>query len=126
MLAAKVPPATVEPLSPARYKVQFTASAELQAKLERLRALLRPQFPDGDLGAIIDQHPFALGGDCSLRNIALMCHGHNEYLAERDYGLEVMARSRQSGNRVSKTETVAIDSAATAFTAAGGTGTQAT
>jgi hypothetical protein len=34
--------------------VQFTASAGLHEKLERLRALMRPQVPDGDLGAIIE------------------------------------------------------------------------
>jgi hypothetical protein len=44
----------VEPLSPGRYKVQFTASAELHDKLERLRALMRSQLPDGDLAAVID------------------------------------------------------------------------
>ena len=49
------PPALVRPLSPARYKVQFTASAELHEKLERLRALMRPEVPDGDLAAIIEQ-----------------------------------------------------------------------
>jgi len=48
-------PAFVEPLAPARYKVQFTASAELHDKLERLRALMRPSVPDGDLGAIVEQ-----------------------------------------------------------------------
>ena len=48
-------PAVVEPLSPARYKVQFTASAELHDKLERLQALLRFQVPDGDLATIIEQ-----------------------------------------------------------------------
>jgi hypothetical protein len=48
------PPATVEPLAPARYKVQFTASAELRDKLDRLRALMRPAVPDGDLAAIIE------------------------------------------------------------------------
>jgi hypothetical protein len=47
-------PATIEPLSPARYKVQFTASAELREKLQRLQALMRSSVPDGDLGAIID------------------------------------------------------------------------
>ena len=46
------PAAVVEPLAPARYKVQFTASAELCDKLERLRALMRPSVPDGDLAAI--------------------------------------------------------------------------
>ena len=48
-------PSVVEPLAPARYKVQFTASAELRDKLERLRALMRPSVPDGDLAAIIEQ-----------------------------------------------------------------------
>ena len=45
----------VEPLAPGRYKVQFTASAELHDKLERLRALMRPSVPDGDLAAIVEQ-----------------------------------------------------------------------
>jgi len=48
-------PAVVEPLAPARYKVQFTASAELHHKLERLRALMRSSVPDGDLAAIIEE-----------------------------------------------------------------------
>ncbi|HVQ31904.1 MAG TPA: HNH endonuclease signature motif containing protein [Vicinamibacteria bacterium] len=45
----------IAPLAPARYKVQFTASAELRHKLERLQALLRSEVPNGDLGAIIEQ-----------------------------------------------------------------------
>jgi hypothetical protein len=56
-VAATPPPPrpVVEPLAPARYKVQFTASATLHSKLERLRALMRAQVPDGDLAAIIEQ-----------------------------------------------------------------------
>ena len=50
-----VRPAVVEPLAPSRYKVQFTASAELHDKLERLRALMRSSVPDGDLAAIVEQ-----------------------------------------------------------------------
>jgi hypothetical protein len=42
-------------LSPGRYKVQFTASAELRDKLERLKALTRSEVPDGDLGAVIER-----------------------------------------------------------------------
>jgi hypothetical protein len=42
-----------EPLSSTRYKVQFTAGAQLHDDLERLRALLRAEIPDGDLGAIV-------------------------------------------------------------------------
>jgi len=45
----------VQPLSPARFKVQFTASAELRDKLERLAALLRSEIPDGDLAAVIER-----------------------------------------------------------------------
>ena len=45
----------VEPLAPGRYKVQFTASAELHDKLERLQALMRSSVPDGDLAAIVEQ-----------------------------------------------------------------------
>ena len=47
--------APIQPLAPARYKVQFTASAELREKLTRLLGLMRPSVPDGDLGAIIEQ-----------------------------------------------------------------------
>ena len=45
----------VEPLAPARYRVQFTASAELHEKLERLRSLMRSHVPDGDLAKIVEQ-----------------------------------------------------------------------
>jgi hypothetical protein len=47
-------PARIEPLSPSRYKVQFTASAELRDKLERLKDLMGSSVPDGDLATIID------------------------------------------------------------------------
>jgi hypothetical protein len=48
------PPAVVLPLSPGRYKVQFTASAGLRDKLERLQTLMRSTVPDGDLAALIE------------------------------------------------------------------------
>jgi hypothetical protein len=35
--------------------VQFTASAALRDKLERLAALMRSEVPDGDLGSIIER-----------------------------------------------------------------------
>ena len=44
----------VEPLSPARYRVEFTASAALRDKLERLRSLMRSTDPDADLGTVIE------------------------------------------------------------------------
>jgi hypothetical protein len=42
-------PARVEPLSPSRYKVAFTASQELRDKLERLQALMHQ-----DLAAVVE------------------------------------------------------------------------
>jgi hypothetical protein len=45
----------VEPLSPGRYKVQFTASAQLRDKIERLTALMRSEIPDGDLAAVLER-----------------------------------------------------------------------
>jgi hypothetical protein len=48
------PRSVVVPLAPSRYKVQFTASADLRDKLERLQALLSTQLPGGDLGAVIE------------------------------------------------------------------------
>jgi hypothetical protein len=43
----------MEPLAPARYKVEFTADAELREQLQRLQALMRSSVPDGDLGQLI-------------------------------------------------------------------------
>jgi len=159
----------VQPLAPARYKVQFTAGAQLHEKLNRLQALMRSSVPDGDLAAIIDQavteklerleakrfaktrsprktlehaeksptsryipapirrevyqrdgnrctfidkrgrrcrerdnldfhhkDPYARGGGHSVKNLELMCPAHNNYLAEVDYGKEVMGRFRRS------------------------------
>jgi hypothetical protein len=154
---AAAPPSVFEPLSPARYKVQFTAGPELRDDLERLRALM----PTEDLTAIVGKavrelrqrldarrfaqtksprkgrgrattssryllaqvrravyrrdggqcrfvdahgercperhrlefhhrHPFGLGGGPDFDNICLMCHTHNRYLAELDYGKKKM------------------------------------
>jgi hypothetical protein len=167
---AAAKPAVVEPTAPARYKIQFTASAELHDKLERLQALMRSSIPDGDIAAIIEeavteklerleskryaktktprkgvedtdtsvpsryipaavrravcerdhnqctfvtedgrrcterrwlefhhQKPYGRGGGRAVDNIFLVCHAHNRYLAERDYGREVMARYRKYG-----------------------------
>ena len=55
LIPAPALPAVVEPLAPARYKVVFTASAELHDKLERLGALMRSKVPDGDLAALIEE-----------------------------------------------------------------------
>jgi hypothetical protein len=165
----------VEPIAKAKYKVSFTASAELRDKLERLQALMRSSVLDGDLGTIIEEavteklerleskrygktkaprksleqtdtspssryipaavkravvkrdqgqcrfvdkagrlcterhrlefhhrEPFGRGGDHRVENVALLCRTHNGYLAERDYGKEVIERYRRSPSRVSE------------------------
>ena len=48
-------PRRVQPLAPERYKVQFTASAGLRDKLERLQGLMLSQVPNGDLAEVIDR-----------------------------------------------------------------------
>ncbi|HUH01096.1 MAG TPA: HNH endonuclease, partial [Kofleriaceae bacterium] len=52
-LVAAAPP-LVEPLAPARYKIQFTASANLKTKLDRLTAEMLHQVPGGDLATLIE------------------------------------------------------------------------
>ena len=47
---APAKPAVVEPLAPSRYRIQFTASAELHEKLERLSSLM----PGVDLASVVD------------------------------------------------------------------------
>jgi hypothetical protein len=48
-------PQVTTPLSPGRYKVQFTATQALHDKLQQLKDLMRHQIPDGDLSAIIER-----------------------------------------------------------------------
>ena len=157
----------VEPLAPARYKIQFTAGDEVRDDLERLRALLRSEIPDGDVGAIVGKavrelrhrlearrfgqtkaprddrrpnvgstgkvtaavrrivyrrdagqctfvdkhghrcperhrleyhhrHPRGMGGGDGPENICLMCPAHNRYLAEVDYGAQLIERRIES------------------------------
>ena len=52
--AAAARSAIVQPTAPARYKVQFTASAEFRAKLDQLVALMRHAAPHADLAAILE------------------------------------------------------------------------
>jgi hypothetical protein len=60
-VAASAPPrieprrelATSEPLGGERYCVRFTADGELHAQIQELRALMRHQIPDGDVGKIL-------------------------------------------------------------------------
>src|SRR3954466_10147068 len=43
------------PLSPGRYKVEFTAGAGLHGQVAQLQDLLRHQVPDGDLAVVVER-----------------------------------------------------------------------
>jgi hypothetical protein len=45
----------ITPLTPERYKVQFTVSRDTYDKLKRAQDLLRHSIPNGDAGAIFDR-----------------------------------------------------------------------
>jgi hypothetical protein len=47
--------------------------------------------------------PFGRGGDHDPSGIRLLCRAHNLFLAEREYGKNVMERYRSTGDRVSET-----------------------
>ena len=51
-LSPAPPPA---PLGQSRFKVQFTATKELVAKLEKAKALLSHRVPDGDMATVIEE-----------------------------------------------------------------------
>jgi hypothetical protein len=48
-------PSGIAPLSPERYRVQFTAGAELKQKIERAVNLMRHTNPSGDLSVVLDR-----------------------------------------------------------------------
>jgi hypothetical protein len=51
----EAPAQLTTPLSPGRYKVQFTATQTLHDKLQQLQDLMRHQVPDGDLCTIVER-----------------------------------------------------------------------
>lgn len=65
-------------------------------------------FESGDTGRCPERRglqfhhedPYGLGGNRSANNARLLCHPHNLYLAEMDYGKDKMERYRRSADRV--------------------------
>src|SRR5687768_2795888 len=60
----------VQPLSPERYRVQFTVGEETKEKLRRVQDLLRREIPDGDPGAIFDRALTLLLADAEKKAFA--------------------------------------------------------
>ena len=63
-------PAMVTPLTPERYKVQFTVSRETHEKLRRVQDLLRHSIPNGDPAAIFDRALTLLLADLERAKLA--------------------------------------------------------
>jgi hypothetical protein len=65
-----VRPPVVRPLSPERYKVQFTISKETHDKLRRAQDLMRHTIPNGDPAAIFDRALTVLLSELERRKLA--------------------------------------------------------
>ena len=69
-------PATIKPLAPERYRVQFTMSHETYEKLRRVQDLMRHSNPTGDVAAIVDRALTLLLADSQrLKAAPLSGHG---------------------------------------------------
>lgn len=62
----------VKPLSPDRYKVQFTISEETRDKLRTVQDLLGHSVPPGDLGDVFDRALTALLGEIERQKLAVV------------------------------------------------------
>jgi len=60
----------LQPLSPERYRVQFTVGEETKEKLRRVQDLLKREIPDGDPGAIFDRALTLLLADAEKKAFA--------------------------------------------------------
>lgn len=65
-------PPVLTPLAVDRYRVQFTAGAELHSKIRRAQELLRHQVPSGDLAQIMDRAITLLLERVEARRFALV------------------------------------------------------
>ena len=73
---APVPPPTVAPLSPDRYKVQFTIGAQTLEKLRLAKDMLRHAIPSGDEAAILDRALTVLLAELAKKKFAATENPH--------------------------------------------------
>ncbi len=89
-------PPVVEPLAPSRYRVQFTASADLQDKLQRLAALM----PGADLACSSITTIPTRSAAIEVPTMSDFYVVRNLYMAEIDYGKGKMEQYRRAADRV--------------------------
>jgi hypothetical protein len=70
------PAASVMPLAPERYKIQFTASQAAHDKLRRAQSLLRHVIPNGDPAAVFERALDALLEDLERKKLAATSRPH--------------------------------------------------
>ena len=68
--ALAAPRAAVRPLAPARYKIRFTASAEMREKLRVAQDLLGHAIPSGDIAQVFDRALTLLVADLLRKKFA--------------------------------------------------------
>lgn len=95
-LETPIRPAVVVPLAPERYKVQFTATAEMHEKLRLAQELLRHQIPDGDVGQVIHRALTAL-----LKNLRRQKFAATEKPSKRTRGPASTDHGRTADHRTS-------------------------
>jgi 5-methylcytosine-specific restriction endonuclease McrA len=66
---SRITRARIEPLSPARLKVEFTSSAELREKLELCRDLMSHANPSRDLGVVVERAVDLLLADLKKKSL---------------------------------------------------------
>jgi len=108
--------ASIAPLAPLRYGVQFTLDQAGHDLLRQVQDLLGHEVPRGDLAEVIvralkayaallekkkhaateNDHilEYARGGEATFGNIRLRCRAHNRLGAERTYGAGFMERKQ--------------------------------
>ena len=108
--------ASIAPLAPLRYGVEFTLDQAGHDLLQQVQDLLGHEVPRGDLAEVIvralkayaallekkkhaateNDHilEYARGGEATFGNIRLRCRAHNRLGAERTYGAGFMERKQ--------------------------------
>jgi 5-methylcytosine-specific restriction endonuclease McrA len=95
-VARPQPRPELAPLSPQRFKVQFTASRSLYDKLQTARRLTRHRHPDGDLAAVIEQALQLLIEQQMKRQFAHTCRPRSGTTAAKPGSRHIPAQVRRA------------------------------
>ena len=94
--SSPVPPSRSEPLGGERYRVCFTADETTHAQIQELRALMRHQLPDGDLGKILGRAVALLLREVRKRKFGEVLAPRSETFAKEAYSRPIPAAIRRA------------------------------